>query len=94
MAFEQKDFSGSLFRNDRKETDKHPDFTGSAKIDGVEYWVSGWTKQPKDGKKGFLSLAFNAKDESRRPKADNGFSDPKQKAAGARSDNFEDDIPF
>ena len=45
MAYEMNDNSGSLFANKKKETDRHPDRTGSAKIDGVEYWVSGWVKQ-------------------------------------------------
>jgi hypothetical protein len=32
MAFEQKDNTGALFRNDRRETDAHPEFNGSAMI--------------------------------------------------------------
>ena len=37
MAFEQRDNSGAIFVNDRKEKDTHPDRSGSALIDGREY---------------------------------------------------------
>lgn len=56
MAYEQRDNSGSLFENDKKATDKHPDFKGKAMIDGVMYWVSAWTKTSARGD--FFSLSF------------------------------------
>lgn len=59
--FQQKDNSGSLFKNDRREKDTHPHATGSALIDGVEYWVSAWTKEGAKGK--WQSLAFKKKEE-------------------------------
>jgi hypothetical protein len=59
--FEQRDNSGSLFKNDKREKDTHPHATGTAKIDGVEYWVSAWTKDGKNGK--WQSLAFKKKEE-------------------------------
>jgi hypothetical protein len=56
MAYEHKAGSGSVFKNDRKETSNHPDYTGSMKgLDGKMYWVSMWIKDGKKGK--FLSLA-------------------------------------
>lgn len=58
---EQRDNSGVLFRNDRKEKDSHPNATGTAMIDGIEYYVSAWTKDGQKGK--FQSLAFKRKDE-------------------------------
>lgn len=45
MAYEQREGSGSLFKNDRKEQPNHPDYKGSALIGGVEYWVSAWIKE-------------------------------------------------
>lgn len=83
MAYEQRDMSGSVFVNDRKENDKQPDRTGSCMIDGVEYWVNGWMKKDKNGRP-WMSLAFKRKDgaSAKAPMA------PSQPALG------EDDIPF
>lgn len=54
--------SGVLFKNDRKESERHPDLKGNATINGVEYWVSAWKKEStKDGSK-FYSLSFQPKD--------------------------------
>ena len=36
---DKRDNSGALFRNERKEADNHPDYTGNAMIDGKEYWI-------------------------------------------------------
>ena len=60
MAYETKELSGSLFKNEKREKDTHPNMTGSAKIDGVDYWVSAWTKEGKKGK--WISLAFKKKE--------------------------------
>jgi hypothetical protein len=83
MAFEQKDNTGAIFVNDRKEKDTHPDRAGSATIDGVEYWVSGWLRKSKDGQP-YLSLAFKRKNDTAKPKDAGG---------GARSQDFDDDRP-
>ena len=61
MAFEQRPNTGAVFKNDKKTTENHPDGTGSALIEGVEYWVSMWLK--KGAKGDFRSLAFTRKDE-------------------------------
>jgi hypothetical protein len=63
MAYEQRDNSGALFRNDRKEKESHPDYQGNALISGVEYYISAWVKDGKKGK--FFSFSFKPKDESR-----------------------------
>jgi hypothetical protein len=68
MSFQQKEMSGALFKNAKKEKDSHPNMTGSATIDGVEYWVSAWTKDGDKGK--WQSLAFKKKDAIKTPQAD------------------------
>jgi len=78
MAFTHKPNTGSLFKNDKRETDKHPNAKGSALIDGVEYWVSAWTNDGNKGK--YQSLKFSRKDENKAPRPrepgeDDGFED-------------------
>jgi len=51
-----KEGSGSLFKNSRKTSESHPDFTGSIMINGKEHWLSAWVKEsPKAGK--FFSVS-------------------------------------
>lgn len=47
---------GALFINDRKESDKHPDWKGRINIAGVDHWLSGWKKQTQKGPVLSLSL--------------------------------------
>jgi hypothetical protein len=57
MAYDNTN-SGFIGANKKKESDKHPDITGSANIEGVEYWVSGWKNA-----KGY-GLRFKAKEDA------------------------------
>jgi hypothetical protein len=63
--------TGALFKNDRmREGKRDPEYTGSAEVDGAEYWVSAWIRNnPKGGaydpaKKTFLSLQFTPKQDT------------------------------
>ena len=38
-----------LFKNDRKEKDSHPDFTGKGEYNNVECYAKGWKKVSKSG---------------------------------------------
>lgn len=80
--------TGMMMRNRNRETEKHPEFTGSINIDGVEYWLSAWVNTGKDGSKiqgqKYFSLKFKPKDESK-PKAPSKEQD---------YDDLDDDIPF
>jgi hypothetical protein len=54
---------GSIWKNDKKETEKHPDFTGSLNVNGQEFWVSAWKRRPDQSDKApALSFSIKAKD--------------------------------
>jgi hypothetical protein len=74
---------GALFRNDDKDPndDRDRDYNGTLDIEGTEYWVSGWVKTSKAGKK-YLSLSVKAKAE--KPPA----------SKKSRADDLNDQIPF
>jgi len=57
MSFEQRDNSGVLFKNERREKESQPNATGTALIGGVLYKISAWTKTSSKGEK-FQSLSF------------------------------------
>ena len=76
---------GVLFRNDKKESEKHPDFTGSIDVGGVDHYLSAWVKESKQGKK-FFSISIKPKNDVAAPAI--------QKAKQAVEEDFEDDIPF
>lgn len=55
---------GSIWGNDRKTEDKHPDFKGQAEIDGVKYWISAWKRKPDANPKApALSMSFQPVEE-------------------------------
>jgi len=55
--------SGVLFKNHRKKTDNHPDYTGTwTDKDGVEYWLSAWINESKKGTKFFSIKLGEMKD--------------------------------
>ena len=58
---------GSLFKNDRKETDKHPNYKGSLNVAGTDYWISAWIKKSKEGST-FMSLSVEEKGKDNRKK--------------------------
>ncbi len=54
--------SGALFKNDKGDNPKRPDYKGSF-MDGQgnEFWVSSWLKVSNNGNK-FLSLSMQPKE--------------------------------
>jgi hypothetical protein len=86
-GFQQRELSGSMFKNDRKEQPNHPDYRGDCLIGGVAYWVSGWIKTTQRGDK-FLSMAYTRKADKDQPGGDGGFSTPPAPSL------MDDDMPF
>jgi len=59
--YEQKNDTGALFVNDKRDKETQPNAKGSALIGGIEYWVSAWTNTSSKGWK-YQSLKFERKD--------------------------------
>lgn len=73
--------SGALFKNTKRETDKHPEYTGTINVEGTEYWMSSWVNESKSGNK-YFSIKLKKKD----------FSEAKE--AVQQSDSMDTEIPF
>ena len=99
--------TGMLKRNDRKESDKHPDYKGVINVEGTDYWMSAWIKVGKEGGKlagqKYFSIALQPVEEQSRPAARGGArGTPPARSGGAGRgardgngfDDMEDDIPF
>lgn len=63
MAFENKDLTGALFKNEYKQKNSQPDHTGTCRINGVNYKIAAWNRTTRRGSH-MLSLAFTEVDES------------------------------
>ena len=70
---------GSIWKNEKKATEKHPDFTGSLNVGGVDFWVSAWKRKPDANPKA-PALSFSIKQ--------------KEEASAPLATDFDDSIPF
>ena len=78
---------GGIWKNDRKETDSHPDFTGNINVEGVDYFLNGWRrKEGANPKSAAMSFSVKRKDKQ-------GAGKPIQDKP-ATADDFPDDTPF
>ena len=85
-----KDNTLSLFKNDRKETENHPDYKGSGVVHGTDVWVSAWINTAKNGTK-YMSL----KVEDKQAAHDQGMGQAQQAAQPSEKFVCEDEgIPF
>ena len=87
--YQQKDNSGALFKNDKKETDSHPDYKGSAMIDGSDYWVSGWINVSGAGTK-YMKFSYSPKEQVH----SNGVKQVQAAVGGMSIAEMDEDIPF
>lgn len=101
---------GALWPAKERASDKHPHFTGRAMVGGVEYYVSGWKRDPNGNPKApSVKFSFKAVDEvkqqAHQPQTQQQYqpqATPQQyaQATGGQAplanevSDFHDDIPF
>lgn len=96
---------GAIFKNDRKAKDTDPEYKGSVTVGGVEYWVSVWLNETKDGRK-YFSHKYTPKGVTAQHQASIQqaqkpvFPEPKTikgmpyHVVPSENDNAGDDLPF
>jgi len=72
MAYEQKDNTAALFRNDKGDNDKRPDYRGDGMVNGQLVRLSAWVSTPQNGGAKYLKIKFEEPRQEQRaaPKAD------------------------
>ena len=76
---ENKTNTGAIFKNDKKTSDKQPDYKGKVNVNGKEMDVALWVKLGKYGS--FYSAAFSEP-----------YVAPVERAP--IGDSIDDDLPF
>jgi hypothetical protein len=80
---------GSIWKNERKTKDTHPDFTGTLNVEGREYFFDAWKRKEGAPAKA-PALSFKIKPKDAQP---GGSPDRFAKPKGAEVD-LDDSIPF
>jgi len=89
---EQKDNSGSLYRN-KKEKPTQPDYTGSATIASKQYRISGWINKSKAGTS-YLRVLFTEQQAQDLNNSGQASIPLPQNSQPVDSVMLDDDLPF
>lgn len=73
--------SGVLFKNDKGDNEKRPDYKGKINVEGKDFQLAGWISEPKNGGQKFIKLKVSEE----KPKTESKVADPI---------GDDDDIPF
>jgi uncharacterized protein (DUF736 family) len=92
MAFQHNEGSGSLFRNDKKTSDKQPSHRGTANFEGQIIEIAAWVKEKKDGTK-YFSLKLQRPYSEREADGEYNHSG-RGNPNGNDNSAPDDDIPF
>jgi hypothetical protein len=80
---------GVLFKNEDKQDERDPDYTGQINVGGVECWLDAWINTAKTSGKKFMSMRAKPKQAQ---DVKGGAKNPP--APVAAEDDWNDEIPF
>ncbi len=94
--------SGTMKRNDKRKTDKHPEFTGQLSVTcphcnhASEFWLSSWVREAKATGRKFFSLALKPKEAPRQTPDENKarLKEGVAKATSGEDQPPDDEVPF
>lgn len=93
-----RDNDGALFRNDYKRTDRDPDYTGTATVNGQRYRVSAWLNVMREGSvhpgRRYLKISFTSEEELAGRGAGGAGAQPRGAPVAAPAPAPVEDIPF
>jgi hypothetical protein len=81
---------GAIWKNEKKTTDKHPDFTGSINVDGHDYWLSGW-RRPADASEKAPAMKFQVTRKDGKPQQQ---AAPAPRTQQQKRMEMDDEVPF
>ena len=61
MAYDNTN-TGTLWKNDKGNNPKRPDFKGSIDINGVPHWICSWVRESSDTGEKFHAIKVTPKD--------------------------------
>ncbi len=102
MAYETRDNSGRLFKNEEKKNERGPDYSGDCTINGEAFYMDAWLKTADSGRK-WMSFSFKPKQQragaqgGTQPYPSTQKPSAPQKPAGKPCGGFadmDDDVPF
>lgn len=81
---------GAIWKNDNRQSDTHPHFSGSINIEGVDYWLSGWKRADDASDRApLVSFSVRRKDVQNAPQAA-----PAPVQSAPADVDLDEDIPF
>jgi len=65
--YQNKQNEGALFKNNKRKTDNHPEYTGSINVNGQDFWLSAWVNESQAGTKYFKMSVKPKQDKESQP---------------------------
>ena len=85
--YQNKENQGAIFKNTKKQNEKHPDYRGTVNVEGKEFEIALWLKKSQNGKPYF---GVKVSEPYQKPEGNTNRPAP----VPAPIDTTDDDLPF